>query len=393
MLAAGSCVALADLKPFSSAIETGKKEQKNIVVVWNGSDWSNRAPEVVKAFDKHAQSSKEKVVWAEFDDKGTLTEANQEYDKKNRPPIGVWNIPAIQVYTPDRQLLYTADGVTAKSLSSALSAIPKVLKVHEESQKLFQKAAETKDKKKALELYDEGLSMFPRDIAKTRRDILDKIRQLDPEDLNGLVMKHSNSQLGFIEKVNDLVFNKKTPDEAKKYIERCLKTPGLTKEERQKIMVGYFSIARGANDKAAALKALQDIHKVAPKTDTGQGALNYYNYLAKPVVMKDNKLTGYYLRPDFQPLILNVSDKVKSPGTYKIICQVSRGGGDFRNAKLVSGKRVLAELPADQKDKNMRNFTLTIADHNVPRNVSLVMEIKGYGWFDLEGEIVITQEF
>ncbi|WPX40057.1 hypothetical protein QET93_010995 [Akkermansia sp. N21116] len=394
LLATTALLCQAELASFPDALETGKKENKNIVVVWNGSDWSKLAPKVVEEVEKKSKTTTTDAVWAVYDDKGTMTPEEQEADKKSRPPVNVWNIPSIQVYTPDKQLLFSSDGVNLKNLQNVLSNIPKAIKNGKEAEELFKKAEESKSPDEALALYDKGLSLFPRSVAKTRRDILDKIRNLDKDDTKGFRFKHESSFLGFIEKVCHLVFDEKKPEEAKKLIEQRLSIPGLTPEERQKIMAGYFVLARGDNNnKQAMLSSLQNIVKVDPKTDMGRGAMAYYNYFAKPVIMKNNRLNGKLLRPEFSPLVLNVRDKVKVAGTYRIECKVKRGGADFRNARFMSGNRVLAEITSEQKDKNRRDFMLTLADHNVPSNITLVIDTKGSGWFDLDGEIIITQLF
>lgn len=393
LAAATVSISRAELVPFVDALETGKKENKNVIVVWNGSDWSKLAPKVVAEVEKKSKTSTIEAIWSVYDDKGTMTPDEVEADKKNRPPVNVWNLPSIQVYTPNKNLLFSADGVDLKKLSAVIGSIPNAVKAGKEADELFKKAADTKSPDEALELYDKGLSLFPRSVAQTRRDIIDKIRDLDKDDVKGFRYKYENTHTPFIEKVNKLVFEEKKPEEAKQFIEQRLKIPGLTTEERQKIMAGYLALARGANNKQAMLTALQNMYKVDPKSDMGYGALAYYNYLSKPVLMKNNKLDGKLLRPDFQPLVLNVRDKVKVPGTYRIECKVNRGGGDFRNARFMSGNKILAEVPADQKDKDRRDFVLTISDRNVPVNISLVIDTKGSGWFDLDGEIIITQQF
>ncbi len=393
LLAATTLVCQAELASFTDALETGKKDQKNIVVVWNGSDWSKLAPMVVGEVEKKSKSSTIEAVWSVFDDKGTMTKDEQEADKQARPPVNAWNLPAVQVYTPNKQLLFTAEGVNLKNLQNVLSGIPDAIKKGAEAEELFKKAASSKSPDEALTLYDKGLSLFPRTVSKTRRDVLDKIRELDKDDAKGFRFKHEGSYLAFIEQVNKLVNEEKKPAEAKNLIEQRLAIPGLTKEERQTIMAGYFVLARAENNKQGMLTALENIVKVDPKTDAGKGALAYYNFYAKPVVMKSTRLSGKLLRPEFTPLMLNVHDKVKAAGTYRVECKVTRGGADFRNARFMVGSRVLAEVTSDQKDQNRRDFMLTIAEHNVPSNIMLVIDTKGSGWFDLDGEIIITQLF
>lgn len=389
ILLAGSPLSFAELAPFHEILDQAKSENKPIVVVWNGSDWSRTARDVTKQVDAESRRSKLPVIWAVEDDKDSMTEEEQALRKDKRPSLMAWNIPAIQVITPNNEIIASFENLAPADAPKILSSIPKILDAEKNAQAIW-KQAEGKSGKEAVAIYDKGLSLLPPVARANRKSILEKIKKADPEDKEGFAFKNNFNHLPFIEKIGSLCKDKKW-DEAQQFLKEKMAIKGMAPNERQKVMAGAYFIAREKNDKEQALQALLNIVKLAPDTEMGRGAKNYYDYLTKPVILKGRKITSWDMRPDFLPMIAEVGDVIKGQGTYKIEFKFTSGGASIRNPRFMSGAKVLAELPEGQKNDERRDFTLTLS--NSPGSkVQLVVESRGHGWFDADGEIIITKQ-
>lgn len=99
-------------------------------------------------------------------------------------------------------------------------------------------------------LYGEGLQQLPPYAASARKDILEKIKKADPEDIKGVHFKYTFRHLPYIEKVQRMV-NDSAKDGGPKdyktahaYVNKQLKTPGLTPLQKQQVMAARFWLYR-----------------------------------------------------------------------------------------------------------------------------------------------------
>lgn len=388
-LLSGSLAVHGALIPFQQALEQAKSEKKPIVVVWNGSDWSKEAQAVTKLVNAESARSQLPVLWAEEDDKDSLSEAELNERKNKSPSFPAWNIPAIQVYTPENEVMASFENVSPAEIGKIISSIPKILETEKQAQTIW-KRAEGKSGIDAVRIYDQGLSLLTLEAKKSRKSILDKVRQADPDDKEGVIFKNNFNHQPYMEKLNSLCGEKKW-DEAEKLLKEKLAVKGLGNNEKQKVMAGAFSLARNKGDKEKSLQVLTEIIKLDPNTEMGRGAKNYYNYLTQPVVLRGRKISSRDMRPDFLPMTADVGDVVKGAGTYKVEFKFNKGGASIRNAKFVVGNRVVAELPEGERNAEKNTFTLDLNSSPGSR-VQLVVEAKGAGWFDAFGEIIITKQ-
>lgn len=380
----------AALTPYTDAVKQAADKGQYMVVAWNGSDWSPQARAFTKEFEELSKTQTHPVIWCEWDEREHITpeEEESEYFNKQKPPASVWNIPAFLVVSPGNQLVYKVEGATTAQLKKVIANLPAIIENQKKADAIWDEAAKAKGESAAL-LYDKGLALLPRNVSNERKDILDKVKKEDPEDQTGTRMKADFSHQPIIEKANKMVREDKDVKGAKQYIADRLAVRGLTKDQTQKIMAGYFSIASIEGDKKEKLKQLEAIAKVDPKSEMGRGAVYYYRFLTEPVSMKGNKITGREMRHEFTPMSMDASPYIKSSGKYKIECKFYKGGCDLRNPRLVSGKRVVVPTPGSLKDKNAREFILDVP--NAPSKLQLVLDAKGHGWFSAEGEIIITK--
>lgn len=389
ILFAGASASYGELAPFHTIIDQAKSENKPIVVVWNGSDWSKTARDVTKIVDNESSRSKLPVIWAVEDDKDSMTEEESAAKKNKMPSLMAWNIPAIQVFTPNNEVIASFENIAPADTAKILASIPKILDAEKNAQAIW-KQAEEKSGVDAARLYDKGLALLPSVARANRKSILEKIKKLDPEDKEGIAFKNNFNHLPYIEKLNSLCNDKKW-DEAEQFLKAKLAIKGMSPNERQKVMAGSFLLARQKGEKEQALQALLAIVKVAPDSEMGRGAKNYHDYLTKPVILKGRKITSWDMRPEFMPMIAEVGDVVKGSGTYKIEFKFTSGGASIRNPKFMSGNKVLAELPSGEQNNERRDFTLELTK-SPGSKVQLVVESRGHGWFDADGEIIITKQ-
>lgn len=381
----------AALPAYHTVKDEAKTVNKYMIVVWAGTDWSPKSREVTRAVEHMARNSEEPVLWCIQDEREEMPE---EERKQPKPPGEIWNIPAIQVVSPDGGMVFLSEGVSKETLPAVMKQALDAVRQQDKANALWEKAAASSGANAAL-LYGEGLQQLPAYAAASRKNILDKIRQADPEDTRGVHFKYTFRPLPYMEKVQRMVEDsaknggQKDYKAAHAYVNKQLKIPGLSPVQKQQIMAARFWLYRNEGKKDLALKTLTDIAKISPKSLLGTGAQNYYRYLTEPVTLKKPRITGYDLRPDMTPTRVNIADMISGPGNYKITFKMNNGGCNIRNPRFMRGSRVVSELPRDQQDKNGREFTLRLSGSEKPE---LVFDCQGHGWFEVDCDIIVTRE-
>lgn len=389
-------VSSASLLPYSQAVELAKKENKKIVVIWNGSDWSPNAVESTKVFDEKAQALDNEVIFAVYDDKNGMTEAEL---KAPKPPGDMFKIPAIQIISPDNSIVYFShQKLTPEKVVKVMEKMPLYLDDLEEAEALWKKA-DAVSGAAAAKLYGEGLDFLQYDAAQGQKAIIEKMQKADPADSDGYILKYTFGHEGFMNQLAKIARGGADEKDFKgsldwslsdAYIDKCLTYKHLPIELRQKILAAKFSTQRQRDNMPAALATLKEIVALDPKSQLGIGAANYYDFYTKPVYLKELKYTGQDMRPRFSPWIMDVSKIITEPGTYEI--ERKGGGVDTRNMQLFSGKAIIVDVPEDQKDKNTSQFTIELPANTSMHQLELHVEAIGHGWYDGSGEFVITKK-
>lgn len=381
----------AALPAYHAVKDEAKTINKYMIVVWAGTDWSPKSREVTRAVEHLAKDSADPVLWCIQDEREEMPE---EEKKLPKPPGEIWNIPAIQVVSPDGNTVFLSEGVSRDTLPSVMKQALEAVKQQEKAAALWEKADSASGANAAM-LYGEGLQQLPPYAAAARKDILEKIRKADPEDTRGMHFKYTFKHLPYMEKVQRMVEDsaknggQKDYKAAHAYVDKQLKIPGMTPLQKQQVMAARFWLYRNEGNKNLALKTLTDIAKIAPKTLMGVGAQNYYRYLTEPVTLKTPRITGEDLRPEMTPTRVGIASMIDGPGTYKITFKMNSGGCNIRNPRFMKGTRVVSELPADRQNKNGREFTLRLSGSEKP---DLVFDCQGYGWFEIDCDIIVTKE-
>jgi hypothetical protein len=370
----------ASLPDYNSVKEDAKNQGKYMLVIWTGSDWSPTSPDVVKAAETLSTTTPEGFLWCIHDEKDDVTE---EEARLPRPPGHVFNIPAIEVVSPDGKLVFLQEGIKADKLPDLLKKSVKAMNQMEKAQELWKQADQAKGPA-AAELLGKGLSLLPANAIAERKDIQKRIKEADPEDTKGM-SQYGFDYLAFFEGLQRNL--KESEKNGKKdykaqhdAVAKELAKPGLPKLMQQQLLGADFMLYKDAGEKAEALKVLKAIEKIDPKSLMGQGAKNYYAFLTEPVILKEPTIHELTLRPDFTPTRLKLGKMYQGPGTYKITFEKAYNGGcNIRNPRFVKGNKVLAELPSDQRDKNGTEWELNIDSKDAP---DLLFDCQGSGWFD-----------
>lgn len=86
-------------------------------------------------------------------------------------------------------------------------------------------------------------------------------------------------------------------------------------------------------------------------------------------------------------MVVDVSDIVKTPGTYEIEFKMKTGNTRFSKTELAVGNQVIA---SDDNPKEQRKLRLNVSETPKGR-VVLRANSLGTGWFDGTGDILITK--
>lgn len=107
-----------------------------MIVVWAGTDWSPKSREVTRAAEHLSKSSAEPVLWCVQDEREEMTE---EEKKLPKPPGAVWNIPAIQVVSPDGHTVFLSEGVSRDTLPAVVKQAVEAVKQQNKADALWEK--------------------------------------------------------------------------------------------------------------------------------------------------------------------------------------------------------------------------------------------------------------
>ncbi len=370
--------------PYSEALELAKKDKKNIVVVCTGSDWLPSANDIEKAYASLEKDfPQDKVIWALYDEKEKASEAEL---KAPKPPIGVWNFPAVQILDSEARPVFYAEGIKPSTLMKLGPIVEKYEKLIDKRDGLWN-AAKDKSGEEAYVLIAKGLDAMPEKMARYYKPQIEQLAKLDPSDKTGAHMKYTFGFLSFIEKeINGRIKDQKF-DEAKKYIQDCLKKPALTTYQRQMLMAGMFRLQKEQGNLPAALDSLKALVKIDPKTEFAQGAKRMVAYYTQPVKMKNLSWSQGDNRPLWIPMLFDVSSVMKEPGTYEIEFKHRDGHTKFRNPVIKSGNNELVKV-SDDKESN--KFTVTIS--KLSGRPILQIDSQGTGWFAGCGDVIITKK-
>lgn len=392
--ALGAChcvLQAADILPYPQALQKAKEEKKSIVVVSDGSDWLPVSPALNQAYKTvtgRLAALDGKVIWAIHDEKN-VKPTGEESQKAPKPPMKVWNYPAVQILDSEGRPLYFKEAIKPEELSALGTVIPKVEELKKKRDGYWEKAEKEKGKgNAAIENIAKGLSLLDDQIVRqgSYKPQIERIKTEDPKDKKGYYLRFTYQFLPYIEnEINKRIAEKKFA-EAYAVVDEKLKLPALTTYQKQSIMVAKFRIAREEGQLEKGLGFLKQVTALEPNSELGKGAAQMARFYTQPVKLDGMRWTTADNRPVWLPMVVDVSSAIKGTGQYKIEFKHAGGNTKFRNPAFKnSSGRVLAALT---DNKEAREFTLNLSSGG---KVILEVESQGTGWFDGRGDIIVTK--
>lgn len=377
-----------DPLPYENALQKAVLNKKAVVVLCDGSDWLPQSEKMRTAYQTlidNAGDTDAFVIWAIQDEKNVQTE---EEKKQKRPPLKVWNYPAIQIVDSEGLPLYMAEGVTEEALTKKFPAmIKKVLDARAKRDKIW---TDGKDKTgvAAAEVIGRGLDLLPENAAREYKGKIEEIKKADPKDEKGYHLKYTYNFQAFKEGEIMKRIEEKKYDEAYKFVDEKLKSSILTKYQRQSILASKFAIARAEGDLPKALNYLKQVISLAPGTEFSQASQKMIDIYTKPVTLTDMKWRQSDNRPVWLPMRLDITSKINGTGTYEIEFKHQEGHTKFRKASLINatGKEMAKSPDANEATR----FSLDLLEGS-PK-VILQVESMGTGWFSGCGDIIVTKK-
>lgn len=381
----------AEVIPYAEALEKAKAEKKMIVVVSDGSDWLLVSPELNKKYNSFVEKKGDKftnVIWAIHDVKNKKPETEEE-KKAPSPPVRVWNFPGIQILDDEARPLFFRE----KLDPSELDLIDKMVKTAEKTKTTrdnYWVKAEAAEKAERAENLAKGLLALPEHVRKQK--VYNKVRERaakeDPEDKKGYVFALTYEPLRFVEKEVNVRVKEKQYKEAYDVINSKLKLPALSKHQKQYLMAAKFRVARSEGNLADGLKYLKQVVDIDPATDVAKGAEGMARFYTQPVKLSSMKWTNLDNRPDWLPMMVDVSSAIKGSGKYKVEFKRQQGNTKFRNPafKTTSG-RVISAI-TDNKEGH--EFLL-----DLPSGSKVILEVESRGgdhWYSGRGDIIVTKQ-
>ena len=383
-----------DVKPYAEAVKTGK----DVLVLCVGTGWMEDCEKYKAAFRTAAQGFSGDVVWALYDRPTGLS--SEEANQLGKLPCEVFGYPALVYRDGAGRPLFQKEVIPLAALQKLGPLATKTLKLRNDRDLALKAArampagaAKAAALGKALApLLDPVLATYSeRAIGAYQnsvKDVVREIRAADPSDADGWALRYSFCYMPIMEGQ----ICKNGYEENVRLIEDHLRRTALLPVQRQMLYAMRFKVeldrANAETDEtlaqkplAAALKALKDGMALDPKSTVAEAMRQMSDYYTKPVTLTQMRWLGKDNRPRWQKAVLDCSSVVKVGGVYKVAFVAQAGGTQFRKVRFAGGP--------EGTGPNGNAWRCRFPGEG---KAVLEMEIKGSGWFDGHGDIVITKE-
>lgn len=391
-LVVSAASARAELTDFASARELAKSSGKDLVVLCVGSGWLPETERLRAAFEKAAEAAEGgNAVFAVYDDAAGLS--GEERKKLGALPVAVWAYPAIVYADSEGRPIDRRERVSGKTVAGAKN-FAETLGKRRAARDAFWKKAEAATGRERAELIGKGLDAvlgdFPgkkmRDFAGKYRAAIDEMKRADADDASGYHFKYTFWYLPFMENV--ILKNCAAKNFAANYAyaDEKLKIPVLTTEQRQQLIIGKYRTAMAEGRLDVATTFLDEAAALDPNSELGKGCARQKAYYTEPVRLDSLAWAERDTRPYWARTSADVSEKIGGAGTYSVEFRHRRGRTLFRDVRVVSGGKRLGEANGEK-----RAFEIRVEGAPGRGRVFLEFEMRGTGWFDGCGEIVIEK--
>lgn len=372
---------------YSAVLDGAKQAGRDFVVFYEGPSWQEESSAVARELNGASRRDRlpKASGWAAIP-AGALAE--EEAKKlKVKPDFTPYNLPALALVDGGGRTYAVAEGLTPANLPQALESLAAAGPARERRDGLWEKAKAASGAERA-KLFGQGLDQMDFRFARGWKDILAEIQKADPSDASGYGFKYTFHAATFHEKTTGPMLEAKKQDELIALVEKNLANPVLAPWQKQALLTAKMQACRSRGDTAGAVATLKQVVAIDPKSELGTGAVDYIRILTEPVKLKTRNWEANDNRPVWLPMVVDVSDVVKEPGTYEIEFKHAAGHTRFRKVALRSGDK---EIVADANAGESRKVRLQVSSVSRARAIELWAESMGTGWFEGRGEIVVTK--
>lgn len=382
---AAFCGRANPVKPYAEALKDGK----DMMILCVGSDWMPDADRYIAAFRTAAQGFSGEVTWALYDRRAGL--GDEQAKALGKLPCEVYGYPCLIYRDSEGRPLFQQEAIRLEALQKLAPLATRTLKIRNDRDialKAARAMAKGPAKAEALgkalaPILDPVLGSYSERAVGAYQDsvrsVVKEIREADPADTDGWAAKYSFCYLPLAES-----FGKHDAVENLDAVSVLLTKKALLPVQRQQLYSLRFSLLLGQTEEDekidGALAALKEGIAVDPTSPMAASMRNVMAYYTNPVRLSGMRWLGKDNRPRWQKAILDCSGVVKVGGTYRVSFRPRAGGTRFRKVAFAGGA-VGEERGGDW-----------ICRFPGEGKAVLEMEIKGSGWFDGNGDIVVTRE-
>ena len=381
------------VKTYQHAVQEAKRSRVDHVIFCMGSGWMKQADLFRTAYERTVSANPgHGMIWSLYDLRLDLDEAGRK--ALGTLPMEIYGYPAWIFTDADGRILGVAENITLGDLASLPLTVKSLALKRKKRDIALAKAEAVDGVERArliglalVETVDPLIEKFPfrthSMILKSYADLVKTMREADPEDRSGNVFKYTFNYLPILE--GTILKNNaaKAFDKNNAYLREKLAIPVLTPKQRQQLAIFRYTTAMAAEDLAGAMRYLDEVIAIAPKSDFAEDCLRLKRYHTEPLQLPGLRWIPEDNRPRWTPFTVDVSSRIQGPGRYTLTFRHQEGKTLFRQPKLRAANQVIASAEGEKLV-----YTLTV-DRLPPGRVLLTAELKGTGWFAGRGEIVI----
>jgi tetratricopeptide (TPR) repeat protein len=380
---------------YEEAAKHGKEGHRDLFVFVNGSDWSTAARAYKKSVMQSAmvdQALGKEFLWLEIDRPDQATGEQKAAAQKNKGfEVVIHSYPGVVLLDAEGRC-YGKLEAPQGGVDGLLAAVKQARAAKARRDAALDLAAKASGLERAKHLgaaLDLMGELTMQNGRHSHRALLDELKKLDPQDAVGTQRRFTFNPDHLAESQLWPLVREKKFEEALALVDKELKDPRNNLWLRQHLLGLRFYVLQSQERLDEALKVLQQIVQLDPKTDMATLARNYSDNITQPVTLSEAKWKPEHLRFYFADWRLDVSGVIREKGTYEI--EFKREDGDnisVRDVALMVGSKelVTVALPA-----NASKLELAVPSLPAGQKPWLKIAAKGQGWFGSRGDILIRK--
>ena len=382
-----------DVKPYAEVA----KGSKDSIILCIGTGWMKDSDKYKEQFRLVAQATSGDVEWALYDRPSGLK--SEEVNALGKLPCEIYSYPALIYRDGEGRPIFQRENVPLVEFQKLGPLVVRTAKMRVDRDVALKSArampsgprravatgySDGELKAAALgkalsPLLDPVLSTYSERAIpayqNSVKSIVAEMKAADPLDLDGWALKYSFNYFDFAKGQQGDKF------------EKVIEKPALLPNQKQMLYALVFKRELDKLDAeepvGKAIKPLEDGIALDPRSTIAQGMRNMRDYYTRPVALKEMRWTKRDNRPRWQRAFLDASSVAKVGGIYKVTFKEAAGGTKFRKVRFRGGAE------GEQLDFGGKSWRCRFPGED---KAVLELELKGSGWFDGHGDIVIEPD-